>query len=249
MNQYPPWKYLLILVVLAVGAVFALPNLYGKDPALQISAIRGEQPISEIKADAEQALSEEQIENIGSSEQENRVLIRFADTDTQGRAADVLRNRMGDNYVVALNLAPATPAWLGIFGAEPMVLGLDLQGGIHFLMQVDMVEAKKLAVERYVDDIRTTLRNERIRYRSVAVAGDAIIAKLRTDEDRQKALDKIVLDLPELATKEQSGNDTFDIRFTVSEVKLKEIGETALKQNITILRNRVNELGVAEPIV
>ena len=249
MNQYAPWKYLLIVVVLAIGAVFALPNWYGKDPALQISAIRGDQPISEIKADAEQALREEQVESIGASEQENRVLIRFADTDSQGKAADVLRNRLGDDYVVALNLAPATPAWLELFDAEPMVLGLDLQGGIHFLMQVDMVAAKKQAVERYVDDIRTTLRKENIRYRRVTELGDTIIAKLRTAEDRERALDQIFQDLPELAAEEQAGNETFDIRFTISEVKLKEIGDTALKQNITILRNRVNELGVAEPIV
>ena len=249
MNQYPPWKYLLILVVLVFGVIFALPNLYGKDPSLQISARRGNQPISEIRAEAEQALREEQIENIGVSEQENRVLIRFADTDTQAKAADVLGNRLGDDYVVALNLAPATPAWLEFFGAEPMVLGLDLQGGIHFLMQVDMVAAKKQAVERYVDDIRTTLRSESIRYRTVTTAGGAIIAKLRTVEDREKALDKIFEDLPELGAKEQAGNDSFDIRFTISEVKLQEIGDTALKQNITILRNRVNLLGVAEPIV
>jgi preprotein translocase subunit SecD len=254
MNQYPTWKYLLIVVILAIGTIYALPNLYADDPAIQISLARGQVLVDELRQDVEDALSEEQIATKGIETTDKSVLVRFADTQQQGIAADLLKRRMGETNTVALNLAPATPDWLRALSADPMVMGLDLQGGVHFLMQVDMKAAKRQAIERYEDDVRTMLREDRgsvgrIRYKSTKAVGDDVVVQLRTLEDREIALNRILGDLPELQYTETESADSFDIRLTITAAKLNEIADTALKQNLTTLRNRVNELGVAEPIV
>jgi preprotein translocase subunit SecD len=151
--------------------------------------------------------------------------------------------------VVALNLAPATPGWLRPLRAEPMVLGLDLQGGVHFLMQVDMDTARTQQLERFVTSIRNVLRDETIRYRSVRIDRNAIVAELRTPEDREQALRLIGRELDELVLESRDGSETFNVRATIDESILQELQQTALRQNITTLRNRVNELGVSEPII
>ena len=161
MNQYPAWKYLLIVIVLLVGVVYALPNLFGEDPALQVTSARGFAIAPNLDTVIDEALANEQIGIKDKEQVGNRLLYRFESTADQIRAADVLKKALGEQYVVALNLAPSTPAWLRAIGGKPMTLGLDLQGGVHFLMQVDMDTARGQQLDRFVDDLRAALRDER----------------------------------------------------------------------------------------
>ena len=251
MNQYSIWKYLLILIIVAVGIVYALPNFYGEDPALQITSSRGFELPSELTTNIDDALLVEQISFLSSEQQGNRLLYRFNNAEDQILAADVVRNALGDQYVVALNLAHATPDGLRSIGGKPMTLGLDLQGGVHFLMQVDMDTARSQQLDRYVDDIRAVLRENGIRYVSVRHEGNGLLAMLRSAEDRDKTLNLMRTDqsLQGLNITELPAGETFGISATVQERQLLELQQTALKQNITTLRNRVNELGVAEPVI
>ena len=251
MNQYPAWKYLLISLVLIVGVVYALPNLFGEDPALQITSDRGSAIPLDLDANIEDALV---VENIGFKNKEragNRMLYRFHSTEDQLRASDVLKEALGERYVIALNLAHATPMGLRALGGKPMTMGLDLQGGVHFLMQVDMDTARSQQLDRYVDDLRSALRDERIRYVSVRREGIGLLALLRSVEDRSKALELIRKDqsLQGLNISELDTEEYFGISATVQEAQLLELQRTALKQNINTLRNRVNEIGVAEPVI
>lgn len=249
MNRTPAWKYILLIAVLAVGILYALPNLYGEDPAVQVSSSRGFELDPALQAVVERVIEESEIPVTAIDFEPNRLLVRLDSAEQQLKLADALRAELGDAYVVALNLAPATPAWLRAIGAEPMVLGLDLQGGVHFLMEVDMETARRQQVERFVDDIRNLLRDESVRYRTVRVERDGIVVELRTAEDRQTALGVLAAELPELTTEAVDGGETFDIRASVRPEVVDELQATALDQNITTLRNRVNELGVAEPII
>jgi preprotein translocase subunit SecD len=251
MNQYSVWKYLLILMVVTVGVIYALPNFYGKDPALQITSTRGFELPSELSTNVDDALLVEQISMKSSEQQGNRLLYRFNNTEDQIKAADVVKSALGDQYTVALNLAHATPDGLRSIGGKPMTLGLDLQGGVHFLMQVDMDTARSQQLDRYVDDIRSVLRDNGIRYVSVRHEGNGLLAMLRTAEDRDKTLNLMRTDqsLVGLDIVELPAGETFGLTATVQEQQLLELQQTALKQNITTLRNRVNELGVAEPVI
>ncbi len=251
MNQYPVWKYLLIIFVLVIGAVYALPNIYGEDPAIQVTSSRGFALPVELSSNIEDALVVEQI-GFGASEQQgNHLLYRFDNTEDQLKAAGVLRESLGDQYIVALNLAHATPEGLRAIGGKPMTLGLDLQGGVHFLMQVDMDTARGQQLDRFVDDIRAALRTEGIRYVSVRREGSGLLAMLRTSEDRDRTMNILRTDqsLQGLNIKELAVGETFGISATVQDQQLIALQQTALKQNITTLRNRVNELGVAEPVI
>jgi len=249
MNRYPRWKYLLLIVVLTVGVIYALPNLFGDDPAVQVSSARGFELDPALQDVVQEVADGEEIEIISQDFAPERVLTRVSGSEDQLALADALRERLGDAYVVALNLAPATPPWLRMLNAEPMVLGLDLQGGVHFLMEVDMETARVQQLERFVDDIRNLLRDESIRYRSVRAERDALVVELRTEEDRETALREIGLQLTELEMDTVDAGETFNIRATVRPEVMTELQRTALEQNITTLRNRVNELGVAEPII
>jgi len=251
MNQYSIWKYLLILIIVAVGVVYALPNFYGEDPALQITSSRGFELPAELTTNIDDALLVEQISFSSSEQQGNRLLYRFNNAEDQIRAADVVRNALGEQYVVALNLAHATPDGLRSIGGKPMTLGLDLQGGVHFLMQVDMDTARSQQLDRYVDDIRSVLRDTGIRYVSVRHEGDGLLVMLRSAEDRDQTMNLLDTDqsLVGLDITELPVGETFGISATVQERQLLELQQTALKQNITTLRNRVNELGVAEPVI
>ncbi|HEY7906809.1 MAG TPA: protein translocase subunit SecD [Wenzhouxiangella sp.] len=249
MNKFPAWKYALLIIALGLGAVYALPNLFGDDPSVQVSSVRGFELPREFPNEVELALDAADLSFKAIDFTPQRLLVRFDNTDRQARAADVLRERLGDEYVVALNLAPATPDSLRAISAEPMVLGLDLQGGVHFLMEVDMDAARAQQLERFVSDIRLVLRNNGIRYRSVRVDRNDILTELRTEEDRNEATRVIARDLPELVMENRDGSETFNIRAVIDETILQELQQTALQQNITTLRNRVNELGVSEPII
>jgi preprotein translocase subunit SecD len=251
MNQYPAWKYLLIVVVLLVGALYALPNLFGEDPALQVTSSRGFAIPPNIDSTIESTLVSEQIPFKSMERAGNRLLYRFTSTEDQIRASEVVKAALGEQYVVALNLAHATPDWLRALGGKPMTLGLDLQGGVHFLMQVDMDTARSQQLDRFVDDLRAALRDERIRYVSVRREGNGLVVLLRSEEDRAKALDIMRRDqsLQGLNIDELEGGEYFGLGATVQEQQLQELQQTALRQNITTLRNRVNEIGVAEPII
>jgi len=251
MNQYPVWKYLLIFFIVAVGFVYALPNFYGEDPALQITSSRGFELPSDLTNNIEDALAADNISYRSVEQQGNRLLYRFNNTEDQIKAADVVRNALGDQYVVALNLAHATPEFLRKIGGKPMTLGLDLQGGVHFLMQVDMDTARNQQLDRYVDDIRSVLRDKGIRYISVRHEGNGLIMMLRSAEDRDATMNLLRTDqsLQGLNVTELPPGENFGISATVQERQLLEMQQTALKQNITTLRNRVNELGVAEPVI
>ncbi len=247
LNKYPLWKTLMVAFIVAFGALYATPNLYGEDPAVQVSGLRGVAAnvvtLDTIKAN----LIDNNIDFTTIVLEKGQVLTRFKNTEDQLKARDVLDDKLGKKYSVALNLTPATPDWLASIGGTPMKLGLDLSGGVSFLMEVNMKEAINKAKEGMVGDFRGDLRNEKIRYRSVKEDGNAIVVKFRKVKDLEKGqslLKKRYRDL--LLT---SDEDTLTLNAQMTEQKLKEIREYALKQNILIIRNRVNELGVAEPLV
>ncbi len=248
LNQNSIWRYLLVIIVLGVSMLYALPNLYPNDPSLQISATRGADVTQQTVDQLQKAFTEQGLTPKSAVLEKGQVLVRFLNTEDQLKAREVANDTLGDNFVTALNLAPATPAWLDAIGAAPMKLGLDLRGGVHFLMEVDM----KTAMEKNVNDLvllyRTDLREAKVRYRAVTadVPNLKVNLSFRTAEDLAAA--KTLL----------SGKDR-DMTFTeaddltlvaaFSEIKIKALREDAVAQNITIIRNRVNAIGVAEPLV
>jgi preprotein translocase subunit SecD len=242
---------MLIGIVLLVGLVYALPNLFGKDPALQVTSARGFAIPANLETVIDDALVSEKIGVKDKEQVGNSLLYRFEATADQIQAADVVKKALGEQYVVALNLAHATPPWLRALGGKPMTLGLDLQGGVHFLMQVDMDTARGQQLDRFVDDLRASLRADSIRYVSVRREGNGLVAQLRSSEDRDRTLEIVRQDqsLQGLDVKIVDGGEYFALNATVQERQLLELQQTALKQNITTLRNRVNEIGVAEPVI
>ena len=250
MNKYPLWRYLLILAVVLAGLIYALPNLYGDDPAIQISASRASKVNADTLARAEQALKQANLAYRPGELDEKGIKIRFADTETQIKARDQVQTALGDNYTVALNLLPATPRWLRALNAAPMYLGLDLRGGVYFLMQVDMASAINKSEERYVDDVRTLLRDKKIRYLTVSrTDAGGLEIRFRDAAERDKAHDVIGNELRDLALTNEERAGEFLISAHLTEVALKEKRKLALDQNILALHNRVNELGVFEPVI
>lgn len=249
MNRYPLWKNLLVLVVLIVAAVFAMPNLFGDDPAVQISAGRTATVDLDLVDKAETALKEAGIEYKGAELEADKLLIRLTSNDSQLKAKEVLSQTLLGDYIIALNLAPTTPDWLANLGAEPMNLGLDLRGGVHFLMEVDMVAAVKQALESYGSDIRLNLRDERIRYKQIRNDAEQLEVVFRSVEDRDAAEQLISREITELEINVSEDSAEPTLVMNLSENNLRETKQLALQQNITTLRNRINELGVAEPTV
>jgi len=249
MNRYPIWKYVLIALVLLVGVIYALPNLYGEDPALQISPARGAKVDAAVEDRVKLALSKAQLASRAVQLGVGNLLVRFADPETQLKAQDVVQRELGDDYVVALNLAPTTPAWLRAIGAKPMYLGLDLRGGVHFLMEVDMDAVMKQTAERYVEDMRTGLRTARIHYTDIARQGSGVELKFKTAEERNAAREVLAKQFPELVLSDKDESGSADLMAVVNPQQQRETRKFAVEQNITTLRNRVNELGVAEPVI
>ncbi len=249
MNQYPAWKYLLIIALVVIGLFYALPNLYGEDPAVQISGGRNATMDDTIQGLLESKLGDAAISSKSVEEIDRGLLIRFNNTEDQLAATDLFKDVLGPDYIVALNLAHSTPAWLQAINALPMYLGLDLRGGVHFLMEVDMDAAIQKAMQRYSSDLRTVLRKAKLRYTSIRESGDKLVIKFRSVEDRDKGSDLIHDEYRELQLKPVDEGDSSVLEITLSEQEARDIRKLALQQNITTLRNRVNELGVAEPIV
>ncbi len=246
LSQYPLWKYILLVAVLFFSTIYALPNLYGEDPAVQVSH-RTKSLLDEDKLAIEQVLSAKQISYKSIAVVERHLLVRFNDTETQLVAAGALKEALGKQYLVALNLAPATPDWLRALNAAPMYLGLDLRGGVHFLMEVDMVAAIKRLEESLLSDIRSYLRDEKIRYRGVRRDDKGLHISFRKLENMQKAAEKLPRQFRDLEFTDDEDNLTINAKLT--EMAVRNEKKSALQQNVITLRNRVNELGVAEPVI
>ena len=246
MLEFPRWKYFLILVVLAVSALYALPNVYQKDPSVQITASRGAQLDDALRSRIDADLKSAGITPKAVTREGDSLMVRLPTLQAQTRANDVLRQQLGENYTVALNLASTVPDWLAKLGGRPMVLGLDLVGGVHFAMQVDQKAALEKRLEGFAEDIRTTLRDGRIAYRSVERRGDnSIQVSLGEGASADAARTALAKSQPTL-TYDVSGQT---ISVKVPEAELKQIASGAIEQNLTTLRNRVNALGVSEPTI
>ena len=248
--RYPAWKYLLILVVLVISTLYALPSLYPDEPAVQISGAKAGTVIDEsVIQKAEQILKSDNIATHDNSFTSNAALLRLSSSEAQLKAKDALRQGLGDNYVVALNLAPTTPEWLQKIGAKPMKLGLDLRGGVHFLLEVDMDKAITQRLDTSATDLRRDLRDNKINFNSLSVNNNAITIQFANPDDRSAAMALLrrtgnKYDQQALAT--DSGAT---LKLTYNDTTKQEIQSYALDQNLTTLRNRINELGVAEAVV
>ncbi len=252
LNRYPLWKYLLIVVVLALGLIYATPNLYPDDPAIQISGASSTQTIEQSDLDLiEQALASAGLQTKGSELGSNgrSGLVRLVNRSDQLGAQDVVRDALGRDYVVAQNLAPTTPEWLMNIGAGPMTLGLDLSGGVHFLLQVDMDKALETRVNVYQSEVRGLMRTEKLRYRSLPTQGTTLQFGFANEEDLSAARRLIGKQYPQFALSSVERGDQQVLQLTLTEAEISNIREYAVQQNLTTVRNRVNELGVAEPLV
>lgn len=249
MNQYPLWKYLLLIFILVVGMIYALPNLYGADPALQISGTRNHEVDDAVAARLAGVLETADIPVKGIESAPGKLLLRFNDTEAQLKAVDYVKSELGTGYIVALNLAPAIPAWLEYVNALPMYLGLDLRGGVHFLMEVDMEASVKQAIQRYSGTLKTLLREAKIRYAMLRAEDAAVRIMLRSEADRQQSRDLLDKEYPTLVIEDIVDAKNPGLLVKMSEQEVRDIEKFALQQNILTLRNRVNELGVAEPVI
>ena len=236
----------MLVVVICVGLLYALPNIYGEDPAIQISGSNTSDIDITTQDKIRKILADNHIETKSFVFENKSVLIRVGDNDTQLKAKELISKELGDAYIVALNLAPATPKWLTVLGAEPMKLGLDLRGGVHFLMEVDMTTALSKLTEQSIENLKFEFNNSKLKYKALNKDGNQqIVMQFDNTEDRNKAITKIN-GLPDFKLISQSENS---ITLSVSEQRLQQAKNDAVQQNTTILRNRVNQLGVAEPIV
>lgn len=248
--RYPAWKYVLILFVLVISTLYALPSLYPDEPAVQISGAKaGSQIDQSVLTRAEQILKDAKLTPHGGAFQQNAALVRLRNTEEQLKAQEALRRELGENYVVALNLAPTTPAWLQAIGAKPLKLGLDLRGGVHFLLEVDMSKALEQRLETATSDIRRNLRDNKVPFGTLRQNKDSITVSFANTTDRDNALSILRrlsndYNIQPVALPE---GPVLQLRYT--DVRLQEISQYAVNQNLTTLRNRINELGVAEALV
>jgi preprotein translocase subunit SecD len=252
LNKYPLWKYLLVLFVVLLGLFYAAPNLYAPDPALQIAGESSAQLIDDgILSRALDALEEAGIEHFGETidEQGRNALVRLRDSEQQLAAQARVSRALGDGFIVALNLAPTTPDWLSDYGAQPMKLGLDLSGGVHFKLEVDVDAAVERRMENYLNGTKRALREERIRGFVTLDDQGRLQARFKSEESRDKARSVIADTYPELTLDRVDDGENWSVLATMAEQTRKEIADYAVSQNLTTLRNRVNELGVSEPLV
>lgn len=259
MNRYPLWKYLTVLVAVLIGLLYTLPNLFGESPAVQISSAKATVKVDAATLDRAQGiLRAAGVADTGAVFEQNgpigTVRVRFASTDLQIQARDVIEKALNPNpadptYTVALNLLPASPAWLAALGAHPMYLGLDLRGGVHFLLQVDMQGALTARYDSMVTDVRNALRDQRIEVSGVERQGMAVVASFPSEGAREKALSTLRGRNPDLQFAERTDNGKLQLVGSLSANAVTAVQSNALKQNITTLHNRINELGVAEPVI
>jgi preprotein translocase subunit SecD len=248
MNHYSALRNALIAFFLLLSALYALPNIFGSDLAVQVSSA-GDAAIEQTDlTKITSTLKAKNIDYKSAGLSNNRILVRFENNTSQLSAKDLLKAELGRNYVVALNLAPSVPLWLSDLGGKAMSLGLDLRGGVHFLLEVDMQAVMSMSIDKYYNELRTLLRTDRL-YKSIKKDGESIAIYLKTAESKDKVLGIIKSDLSDLVVLETDNQDALLIQVGISDDAQKIAKNSALKQNITTLRNRVNELGVAEPII
>ena len=248
--RYPAWKYLLIIVVLLISTLYALPSLYPDEPAVQISGAKaGTQIDQSIVQKAEQLLESEKITSHDNSFSNNAALLRLDSSEAQLKAKEVLRRGLGDNYVVALNLAPTTPEWLQKIGAKPMKLGLDLRGGVHFLLEVDMDKAISQRMETSATDLRRQFRDNKLKFNSLALNNNTITVQFANNSDREAVMDFLRRNGNEFNQQALASASGSTLRLNYTDIRKQEIQSYAVNQNLTTLRNRINELGVAEALV
>jgi len=249
-NQYPLWKYLLLVVVIILGGIYSMPNLYGEDPSVLIS-LRNQQVDEAIQKKVDDLLTQSSIQKKSSELKNNKLLIRFNSVESQLAAATEIKDypfiSRNSDYTVALNLAPATPPWLQSLNALPMYLGLDLRGGVHFLLEVDMHSVVDNMETDLTSEMRSYLREEKIRYRGVKRGDGGIVIEFRDAQGLEKGEEKLKSQFRDLEYKTDEG--TLKVFATITEKTLREERRSAIQQNVTTLRNRVNELGVAEPVI
>ncbi|MEL4292765.1 protein translocase subunit SecD [Shewanella xiamenensis] len=249
LNKYPMWKNIMVVLVIAIGCFYAVPNLFGEDHAVQVVATRGAEVTASTQARVNELLASKGIAVKRSELEKGQLLVRVQNADQQLLAKETIAEDLGDKFTVALNLAPATPKWLESMGGSPMKLGLDLRGGVHFLMEVDMGEAIRKMEEAKVADFRSQLREEKIRYAGIRINAQGIEIKFRDAESLASAERFLKSRSNDMVFTDVSKGEDFALQAVMSEIYLKQIKEEALQQNITTIRNRVNELGVSEPVV
>ena len=250
MNRYPMWKNIFIAIVVLIGFIYTVPNFFGESPAVQITPAKSSTKLDPaLLGQVEQIFKKENIQFDGIYLDARGVKARFKNTDTQIKAKDILQTNLGSDYTVALNLLSRSPDWLRSLGAKPMYLGLDLRGGVHFLLQVDMKAALDKAAERFIGDFRTALRKERISYAGVSREGQTVQIRFNDAAQLEKAQKILSKEYPNLTLKDSANGEYKILTASLNAVEQKRIQDFALKQNIQTLHNRINELGVAEPII
>ena len=255
MNRYPLWKYLIVAFALALGSIYTLPNFFGESPAVQVSSAKPTLKIDTKTLDrVETAIAAAGIESKGIFLDPNGVKVRLKDPDTQLQAKDVLEKNFNPDptdpqYVIALNLLSSSPQWLTSLHALPMYLGLDLRGGVHFLLQVDMKGALTKRLDATAADLRSLMRDKNIRHGGIARDGERVVIRFRDAETRTKARNVLEDNQPDLALVEQGDGSELRLVATLKPLAIKQLQEVSLKQNVTTLHNRINELGVAEPVI
>ena len=248
--RYPAWKYILILVVLVISTLYALPSLYPDEPAVQISGAKAGTTIDQsVIQKAEQILKSENISSHDNTFTNNAALLRLNTSEAQLKAKDVLSKGLGDNYTVALNLAPTTPEWLQKIGAKPMKLGLDLRGGVHFLLEVDMDKAIAQRMETSATDLRREFRDNKIKFNSLSLNNNTITIQFANNDDRAAVMDFLRRDGNKFNQQALATDTGSTLKLTYNDATKQDIQSYALNQNLTTLRNRINELGVAEALV
>ncbi len=248
MRPYAIWKYVVLVLVLALSTLYALPNVFGEQPAVQVQLDTGAPLSASFGEQVRNALSEAGIESDGGGLEDGRWVVRLQSEDDQLKANDVLKKALGNRYVVALNLAPRTPQWLRDLGGKPMALGLDLRGGVHFLLQVDVADVRSKAIENYVTEIPALLRKENIRYTGRRQDGGDVVLDFADPEKFDAAKKLIGSEYRELQIR-VAPEAPMSLRVSITEEEAKRIQDFAVQQNLITLRNRVNQLGVAEPVV
>ena len=233
-NKFPWWKNLLVFATIAIGFFYAIPNLYGEDPALQVSGTNGNPVSQEVAAEVENLLKTKNIKGISELDEQGQMLIRFTDTDTQIMAKDLVQSYLGDRYITALNLAPATPEFMRNLGMNPLKLGLDLRGGVHFLMEVDMDEAMKKMRTQLVSDLRNELRQNNIRLSGARADGNDVLITFRDAQSRDAAADLLKKNHRDFIFQNSERDGSYFIRAGMTEARLSQIRTAAVDQNINL---------------
>lgn len=250
-NQFPWWKNTLVVLIILLGFLFSVPNLFGDDPAIQMSPVKGDHLPPEISEQIHTSLSQEHLEHeLVLDPEKSTLLIKFKNASDQLKAQDTLKARFGEHWTIALNLAPATPHWLSVLGAQPMKLGLDLRGGVHFLLEVDVEATLNRRLISMIEDLKVKMRSLQIRYQTVVLESDArhLTIRLQDASNLEKAFAELAADQPDLRF-EINPKHSFEIQAQLKEPLIKEIRDYAVDQTITTLRKRVNELEVSEALV